>query len=418
MRHQRMMTWVSIAGTAMAIFLVMTYFMVDQLGTVEVTPETHRSKMLYGGGLEIQGEQLSMNSTMSYHTAEKIFGNLDGIARMTYTSAGAFTGNIGEKGKLSRAAAYLKTDADFWKVYDFRFIAGKPYDEADCRSGNSKVVITRGVARKIFKKDDPVGETLQVNGKPFVVCGVVEDVNPSLDATFSNIYIPFTPEDYDEQGEYGLGEMMVHLMMDGEVSHQGIKDQVKTRYDRLSAELAKDSMTAVYHEAPFNAETYATGWAFSNVTPDLTKQHRTRFLIYTLLLLVPAINLGSMMRGRLRHRVSEIGVCRAFGAKRSAILRQILGENLIITLIGGAIGLLCSYLFMTLASSQFFRIGYVSLAALQFVSATPEIKMLFTWDSFMFVLASCFVLNLLSAFVPAWKASRLAPAEAISKSKI
>ena len=50
------------------------------------------------------------------------------------------------------------TDPGFWKVFDFRFISGKPFTEADFISGLPRVVITNTLARKLFGSEDPIGK--------------------------------------------------------------------------------------------------------------------------------------------------------------------------------------------------------------------------------------------------------------------
>lgn len=61
------------------------------------------------------------------------------------------------------------------------------------------------------------------------------------------------------------------------------------------------------------------------------------------MLLIPALNLSGFSLSRIRKRMAEIGIRKAFGAKRHVILIQVLYENLITTLIGGVIGLGLSY---------------------------------------------------------------------------
>lgn len=121
-----------------------------------------------------------------------------------------------------------------------------------------------------------------------------------------------------------------------------------------------------------------------------------------------------MTRSRLRHRVSEIGVRRAYGASRLSIVNQILGENFIITTAGGFIGLLLSFVFMLTLNNLFFPTDTMLDSV---PDANPTLEMLFTWNVFLVALVFCFVLNLLSAFVPAWRASRVEPAVAIARSK-
>lgn len=416
MRHHKMMIWVSVSGIALSIFLIMVFFMVDRLPMVEAAPESHRSRMLYGGGLEIMGENWSQSGAMSYKTSGKIYGNLDGIEMTARSSSWTSSCEVGQKGKLSNPMDVVNTDAEFWKMYDFRFVSGKPYDKATVESGGKSAVLTRSVARKIYGRDDVAGEEVRINSVPYTVAGVVEDVNPVMNATFSNVYIPFPPEDLSNGEDFG--NVMVHLLMQPGVEEDEIKSQVKSRYERWNAELKKDHNTAVYHNAPHDSEYLADGWLFSNVTPDLIEKHRTSYITYILLMLLPAINLSCMMRGRLRHRVSEIGVRRAFGARRRSIIAQILTENMIVTIFGGLIGLIISIIFIYLAADYFFTLSDTDTSALEFASSTPALSMLFTWTNFFIAIAACFVLNLLSAFLPAWKASRLEPAVAIAKSKM
>ena len=66
-------------------------------------------------------------------------------------------------------------------------------------------------------------------------------------------------------------------------------------------------------------------------------------LVIAILLLVPAINLSSMTLSRMRRRMAEIGVRKAFGATGGELIRQIFFENLLLTLFAGVLGLALSY---------------------------------------------------------------------------
>ncbi len=59
---------------------------------------------------------------------------------------------------------------------------------------------------------------------------------------------------------------------------------------------------------------------------------------------MPSLNLCGLSNSRMQQRISELGVRKAFGATRGVLIRQILNENLVLTLIGGAVGLVFSYL--------------------------------------------------------------------------
>ena len=63
-------------------------------------------------------------------------------------------------------------------------------------------------------------------------------------------------------------------------------------------------------------------------------------IIVLVLLLIPAINMSGITQSRMRKRMAEIGVRKAFGATRSELLTQVLYENLLQTLLGGVLGLI------------------------------------------------------------------------------
>ncbi len=163
----------------------------------------------------------------------------------------------------------------------------------------------------------------------------------------------------------------------------------------------------VDHDTPYPQEVLsAMHW--SNVSPDYESEARQRTLVYVILLLIPAINLSSMTQSRMRRRVSEIGVRRAFGCTRWGIIRTLLTENLIVTLAGGVLGFLFSVLFAWIAADTLFANMTFSNTS---TGLTPA--MLLNGSVFLWAMGFCFLLNILTASVPAWRAARLNPVEAI-----
>lgn len=68
------------------------------------------------------------------------------------------------------------------------------------------------------------------------------------------------------------------------------------------------------------------------------------------LLFIPAMNLSGMMSSRMDERLSELGVRKTYGATNMRLIGQVLWENLLLTCIGGLLGLLISYLIVLTAS--------------------------------------------------------------------
>lgn len=417
MRHQKMMTWVSISGTALSIFLVMAFIMADGLHTVEVAPESNRGRVMQGGGVHVKesdgGDRSQMG--MNHRFIDRIYGNLDGVELISLKYAWDSNCDVNVKGEEILTMLPKSVDGNFWKVYDFKFIDGRPFDEAESSSGGRFVVLSRSAARALFGEENVSGREIEVDAYPHKVTGVVEDVNPLLSATYANLYKSYDPT-LDNHDAY-FGSALATLLLKHGVSAEHIKHQVEERFRKANADFIKEDRNLIYHLQPYTTKEMSRSFG-SNNNPDTERQERIEWIIYLLLILLPAINLSSMTRGRLRHRISEIGVRRAFGATRLSIVGQLFGENLIITIIGGVIGLAVSLFFMLFVFHLFFNFsGIFGASSLDVANARPDIDMLFTWKNFFVALILCFILNTLSATLPAWKASKVEPAEALASAR-
>jgi putative ABC transport system permease protein len=143
----------------------------------------------------------------------------------------------------------------------------------------------------------------------------------------------------------------------------------------------------------------------SNQTPDHSTEDTLRYLLYAILLIVPAINLSSMLHSRMNRRVSEIGIRRAYGCTRWRIINDIVAENMIVTLVGGVIGLVVAI---------FVAMFYDNLFTTNYGAATPALGMILNGNTILITFVVCLALNMISAAVPAWQASRLNPVDAIN----
>lgn len=420
LRHQKMMMWVSVSGTALAIFLVMAFFMSNRMRSVAVAPETDRDHIVFGQNIDVfytseSGDESSQSSPLGFDRAKKLYEGLDGVELYSYFTQWPDAFDVGKDPASSRQMTGKYTDGNYWKMYHFNFVEGKPFGDSSYESGEKVAVISQSVARDQFSGQNAMGRDIWINGSPVRVVGVVEDVNPMLEAAYSDVWMPLGPEQRITS-EKGTGVVQVAMLMKPGTSVEDLKREVSGRYDKLNTELKALGQRMLYHGQPYTIDIVSAHNYGSNTTPDPNEGKALRYIIYLLLLILPAINLSSMTRSRLRHRESEIGLRRAFGASKISIMNQLLGENLIITLLGGLIGLACSILFMFLMSRLFMEQGmnYESVFV-DPIGRNPDFSMLFTWSGFLMALAFCFILNLLSAFVPSWKAARVQPADAISK---
>ena len=149
----------------------------------------------------------------------------------------------------------------------------------------------------------------------------------------------------------------------------------------------------------------------SNNPPAVKEAIRQYILTLLVLLIVPAVNLSGLTLSRMR--ISEIGVRKAFGASRRELMMQVLSENMLYSLFGGILGLLLSYVAAFLLGGMLFSVDFVSNGVEDL--RTMCVDLLFDPTVFLLAFLACFLLNLLSAAIPAWRVTRTNIVDAINE---
>lgn len=253
----------------------------------------NRSRTLYGRNLNIASldGQSNSSSRLSAKMALRLYDNLKNTEVTSISTNDPETVDVSVPGAKTVLAYHHATDQNFWKIYEFDFIAGRPYDKAAVDGGVKETVITESVARQLFHSTDVAGREIQIRKSPYRVVGVVKDVSPLAKAAFADLYIPYTVDGgrYYDWGDRGFGRMQALILANSEADFPAIKEEVRARMNVLDRELRPDGDSLVYHGQPYNqAESNSTNG--SNQDSGEPEQRRIRWIIYAILLIVPAIN--------------------------------------------------------------------------------------------------------------------------------
>lgn len=404
---------VSVIGTAFTIFLIMTMVVIDRVKFADFAPESNRSRMLVATGVNIYDEEGRNRSTLySPGFLEELYSGIDGIEAFTIFSGTPTSTDVSVPGKAPMNVNKIWTDDDYWRVFDFEFLSGKPYRIKEVTWDDLEscpVIITESVARHLFGSTDVAGRTILVGRAPRRVGGVVRDVSPLASYAYAQLWAPFRYErkgpvmGYDDAFGQNKGVALARDKSD----IPAIRREVEKRYEAVNRRFKPMNLELLPHGQPYTVKQASTIRG-TNSDPD---DDALWWVPYVVLLLVPAINLSSMTNSLLRRRRTEIGVRRAFGATRASVTLGIFNENLVVTIIGAAIGLLVSWLFIWL------WVGYfVSSNSWERLYVEPSIspQVLFSWATFGIAAGCSLVLNFLSAGLPSWLAARRDPVDALS----
>lgn len=403
LKQNKFISIITITGTALAIMMIMVIIVTDSIKNTSISPEPNRNRTLYLIQEKTIGKTNKLGMNWNGSISYKVYK--DYIAEMKSPEMVTAIAMLWEKNivttpenEMQRIFMDLKpTDANFWKVMSFSFVGGKPFSEEDFNSGLKKAVITEKAAKSLFGNPDVLGKTININFNSYTVVGIVKDVSRIFNYAHSDIYIPYTSQD-----AYEAYWFHILLTAKDKQGFESIKDETRTaeqKFNTLDAERNLE-LPGPYTHQEQQIVRNAGG------EEDMKTQRRKSVFILCILLLIPAINLSSFSLSRIKKRTEEIGIRKAFGAKKYVILVQVLYENLITSFLGGIIGLVLSYMVVIWLKQWLLGIESDSIVPLDTFVSLPV---------FIAVFAVCILLNLLSAGIPAYRASRIKIIDSLNK---
>jgi len=393
-----------IAGTGLAISMVMVLAVLYYIKVGDIYPETHRSRMMVALAAHMQSaEDTSYNTTWrySFRFVKNCFYPLEGVEAVTAVTEATAGVVIPEVSKRPLSAMLKFTDTAFWKVFDFTFIHGKPFTEADFQSGIYAAVISDEFARRMFGQMDAVGRDLKLNHKMFRVCGVVKSPSYAMKYSYADVWLPYTVDEGALENNYldVIGPFQIAILLHSASDAAKVNAQVD-EYVRKFNLLSHDGYRLLMHGQPY-LHWKSLFFQSDMEELDYAKIFRQIGVWLLLLLLVPALNLSGMIASRMERRLPEMGVRKAFGATGGRLFSQIIWENLLLTGLGGVLGLVLSL------GMVFFAQNWLLTMLDGGTKLLPDGAQGITWDMlfnptlFLLVFFICIALNLISALIPA-----------------
>ena len=417
-RQEKLFSLIYIVGTGLSVAMVMVLSIIFYVRIANVYPETNRSRTLVVKSAQIKAKiegEGSSSSNLSEKLINTCIAPVKGIEALAlildYDGESNLVQPVGTNEQLPITSKFVNTG--FWKVYNFRFLEGNPFTEADFQSGIPTTVISESLAKRLFgSAKGVIGKYVSKDFRQYRVCGVVKDGSAVTGISYAQMWIPYTANKmytdktdqnaiWNEDGT--LGHYKVFILVAPGANMAKIKATVEANAVRYSKTLKKSNLTLMGQPDYWWQSTFRL---WSNEGPDFKKLSIQYGLIFLILLMVPAVSLSGMTDSRMERRLAEMGVRRAFGAPMGRLMNQIFAENFLFTFLGGLFGLLLSYIIILLCSSWIMSIGQDFVGLLpdgESTVFTPS--MLMNWQVFFIALVICFVLNMLSAMIPAWRAA-------------
>ena len=394
-------TFITLFGISLTltVLMVLTSFLDHLFGSHY--PENKRDRSLYLMQMKMQDSSRtgSQSGPMSFKFLSDYAKSLKTAERVTIctfiNSSNAYVGS--QKIKLNTKF----TDADFWRVTDFEFLEGKPYNEQNIANGEYVAVITDDFKKQYFENagEPVVGKDVEIENIHYKVIGVVKSSPITRPFTYADVFFPYTaPKSNYQRGGMRGGYIAILLAKD-KSELNAVRDEFQERIRRIPLPGVAEGFK--YAVLEVKSEPYVDNFigTIMDGGPGLkTILFGVIAFIMLMLMGLPAINLVNINVSRIMERASEIGIRKAFGAPVRTLLWQFIIENIFITFIGGAIALVLTLITIQLINAS----GWIAYADL-----TINVPV------FLVSLVVCLVFGLLSGVLPALRMSKLKIAEAL-----
>ena len=309
------------------------------------------------------------------------------IAKQSYVASATPQTNSG--GTLTYrntdlSASLYGVGEQYFDVRGLKLESGRLFDEGDVKEDAQVVVIDQNTKEKLFGADvNPLGKTVLFNKRPLTVIGVMEKEENSFgNSDVLMLWSPYTTVMHQITGESYTNSITVKIKDDAntQVAEKGLTELLKTRH--------------------------GTEDFFMNNSDSIKQMVETttgtmKLLISSIALIslvVGGIGVMNIMLVSVTERTKEIGVRMAIGARRNNILQQFLIEAVLICIIGGLVG-----------------VGLSTLISLVFNHFVTEFPMEISIGSVIGAVVCSTAIGVAFGFMPANKASKLNPIDALSK---
>jgi putative ABC transport system permease protein len=324
---------------------------------------------------------------VTFEEFEHIKRNVNGVDKISFN---LFTRNenIKYESKTVNSIRVKPSTEDFFDIEPLKIEQGRLFNAAESNSGSPVIVIGSEVATGLFENADPIGKKVRLYGQKFTVIGVLKKQGQNTFGDSSDVAV-FFPVNFLRRLYGDNNDMLTPAIL--------IKPEKGIDIEEFKAELSQKLRV---HRG---VKTGEIDNFFMNVLSGFTdfidnivgQMNAIGWGISAFSLLVGGFGIANIMFVSVKERTNLIGIQKALGAKNKFILFQFLFEAIILSLIGGLIGM--------------FLVWIIAIV----LSNTLDFEFVLSASNMLLGSGLAAFIGLVAGIIPAISASKLDPVEAI-----
>jgi putative ABC transport system permease protein len=299
--------------------------------------------------------------------------------------------------KKYQAGNLIFAGPEFFDVFTFPLMVGDP--EASLANPNS-ILITDSIARTYFPSQNPLGETISINDSTeFTITGILEDLplTTHLHCDFVASYSTLDATAANLDSWISGSSDLTYLLLDNSVKPEIVESRIPEIFSRhVDADISNRYSFTLKPFKDIYFSTYYSGNA-GEIWPGGEYDVTIMILAIGLFILIQSIvNFISLSTSRAVDRMKEVGIRKTFGAARSKLIAQFLGESVLLTFGAMIVGLFFY---------DFFRRGFTSVTP----DKIPLVNLYTEPSTILLLIVFTITVGVLAGFYPAIYLSRFKP---------
>lgn len=261
--ENKLLSVISILGTALAICMIMVIVILYVVNTASFKPEVNRGRTCYITTVMSNGKDDNRRisySSLGLPLVKECCYPLKGAEAVTAINMDRYRPLTASSmdGLKNRTSYISYTDTAFWKIFQFDFQQGGPFSPAAFTSGIRDAVISESVALALFGTDQVVGREMKLDFIVYNICGVVKDVSRFASKAWAEVWIPYTVRDDGGYQEGINGSYSCCVLLRPGVTREELRTEALRKVEEFNAK-TRDVKADILHQPSTQIEEWIGG---------------------------------------------------------------------------------------------------------------------------------------------------------------